>query len=108
MDWLHTQQKTHCRATFCFETWRTINGRNGRHDMSDTPRRFPAPWSVEVLPGGFKVVDANGIGLAYCYARDDLAEKTIGAQHLKPDEARRIATNIAKLPHLLTGQKDGA
>lgn len=69
--------------------------------MSDAPRRFPAPWSVEVLPGGFKVIDANGIALAYCYARDDLTLKTGGGEWLTTDEARRIATNIAKLPHLL-------
>ena len=26
-------------------------------------RRFPAPWTVETLDGGFKVVDANGQAL---------------------------------------------
>jgi hypothetical protein len=24
-----------------------------------TDRRFPPPWTVEMLPGGFKVIDAN-------------------------------------------------
>jgi hypothetical protein len=24
------------------------------------PRRFPAPWTAEQIPGGFKVVDAAG------------------------------------------------
>ena len=72
--------------------------------MSDAPRRFPAPWSVEVLPGGFTVIDANGIALAYCYARDDLTLKTGGGEWLTTDEARRIATNIAKLPQLLGAQ----
>ena len=25
-----------------------------------TVRRFPSPWTVERLPGGFKVIDASG------------------------------------------------
>jgi len=41
-----------------------------------TSRRFPPP--VERLPGGFKVIDANG------HARQ-----------------RRLASNFAKLPSLL-------
>jgi|SRR6476646_2731270 hypothetical protein len=27
-------------------------------------RRFPAPWTVETIPGGFKVIDASGQSLA--------------------------------------------
>lgn len=69
--------------------------------MSEQPRRLPAPWSVEAIAGGFRIVDANGIALAYVYARDDLVEKTSGGQHLSTDEARRIASNIVKLPDLL-------
>ena len=30
-------------------------------------RRFPPPWTVEEIPGGLKVVDANGQSLAYVY-----------------------------------------
>jgi bifunctional non-homologous end joining protein LigD len=30
-------------------------------------RRFPAPWTVESLDGGFKIVDANGQTLTYVY-----------------------------------------
>ena len=33
-------------------------------------RRFPPPWTIERLPGGFKVIDANGQSLACFYARD--------------------------------------
>ena len=32
---------------------------------------LPPPWTVERLPGGFKVIDANGQSLAYFYAREN-------------------------------------
>ena len=52
------------------------------------------------MPGGFKVVDANGQSLAYCYGRETQADADI-AKVLTMDQARRIASNIAKLPALL-------
>jgi hypothetical protein len=67
------------------------------------PRRFPAPWTAEQIPGGFKVVDATGQPLAYIYARETQAQAD-AAKVLTPDEARRIAANIAKLPMLLAKQ----
>ena len=63
-------------------------------------RRFPPPWTVEPIPGGFKVSDANGQTLAYVYAREEEAASAV-AKVLTMDEARRIAANIAKLPQLL-------
>ena len=63
-------------------------------------RRFPPPWTVEEIPGGYKVIDANGQALAYVYARETERDVQI-ANVLTMDEARRIATNIAKLPGLL-------
>ena len=33
-------------------------------------RRFPAPWTVEALDGGF-IVDSNGQSLAYVYGHAD-------------------------------------
>ncbi len=65
-------------------------------------RRFPAPWTVEETPGGFKVVYASGQAIAYTYCRDT-AESAGTAKVLTKDEARRIAANIAKLPELLKG-----
>ena len=63
-------------------------------------RRFPPPWTVGRLPGGFKVIDANGQSLAYFYAREnDHDANTAGV--LTMDEARRMASNFAKLPALL-------
>jgi hypothetical protein len=59
-------------------------------------RRFPAPWTVEPIPGGFIVKDANAQSLAYVYADNRQITNT-----LTEDEARRIASNIAKLPEFL-------
>ena len=50
------------------------------------PRRFPPPWTVEQIPGGYKVLDANGQSNA------DIAKV------LTMDAARRIASNIASCP----------
>ena len=65
-----------------------------------TNRRFPPPWTVIQLPGGFKVIDASGQSLAYFYAREnDNDAGTAGV--LIMDEARGLASNFAKLPQLL-------
>jgi hypothetical protein len=63
-------------------------------------RRFPAPWTVERIDAGFKVVDANGQSLAYVYGYANPRDAGV-ANALTLDEARRITANIAKLPKLL-------
>jgi hypothetical protein len=65
-----------------------------------TDRRFPPPWTVEKIPGGLVVRDADGQSLAYVYYRENDSESRM-AKVLTEDEARRIAANIAKLPGLL-------
>lgn len=65
-------------------------------------RRFPAPWRIERLPGGYRVADGTGVALAYVYCRADPSGGN--DQSLTPDEARRIAAQIARLPGLLGGK----
>jgi hypothetical protein len=72
-----------------------------------TERRFPPPWTVEKITGGLKVCDAKGQSLAYVYSRKHPADAgTAGV--LTEDEARRIASNIAKLPELLASKFSSA
>jgi hypothetical protein len=68
---------------------------------SSATRRFPPPWDIIQTPGGYQVVAANRVTVAWVYSRDDLARTSGGSQWLTDDEARRIATGIAKLPNLL-------
>jgi len=70
-------------------------------------RRFPPPWRVEQIPGCYKILDANGQSLAYVYGRETRADADT-AHVLTMDEARRIASNIAKLPTYLSANPEAA
>jgi hypothetical protein len=62
--------------------------------------KIPSTWTVEKIPRGLKVTDANGQSLAYVYSRENPNAAHM-AKVLTEDEARRIASDIAKLPTLL-------
>jgi hypothetical protein len=42
--------------------------------MAEPPRRFPAPWRADKVPGGYVVRDATGQALAYLYGRETEAD----------------------------------
>jgi hypothetical protein len=68
--------------------------------MTEPPRRFPAPWRADKVPGGYVVRDAAGQALAYLYGRETEADAR-QAKVLTNDEARRIAINVARFWKLL-------
>jgi hypothetical protein len=57
--------------------------------------RFPAPWSSEKIPGGYAVRDAERKVVAHIYGQDAPINVS---KALTLDEAREMATYIAKLP----------
>jgi hypothetical protein len=65
-----------------------------------TPRCFPPPWSVKEQAACFVVTDGAGQKLAYVYFEDEPGRRS-AAKLLSKDEARRIASNIARLPELV-------
>jgi hypothetical protein len=70
-----------------------------------SPRRFPVPWIIRPLRfgAGYEVRDARGQRLVLIEAHEnDFAAYNIGVLTL--DEARRIATGVARLPGLLQDQ----
>jgi hypothetical protein len=68
-------------------------------------RRFPKPWSVEPIPRGYRVLDANGIVLAHVYGQPDGAIADSDTR-LTNDEARRISKLLARLRDLVELEKD--
>jgi hypothetical protein len=64
------------------------------------PSRFPPPWSIVELEESFAVRDANGFTITWVHFRE---REVIGtnAERLTKDQARRLASGIARLPDLM-------
>ena len=69
-------------------------------------RRFPPPWTAHSNEDAYWVQDAQGKKFAFTYYRQiGYAGLNTDVRHT-PDEARRIASNIAKPPELLGRKED--
>jgi hypothetical protein len=62
-------------------------------------RRFPPPWTSEETE---TLRDSTSRALAYVYYEEEPGRRT-SANLLTKDEARRIASNIARLPQFRMG-----
>jgi hypothetical protein len=63
--------------------------------------RFPPRWTAEEYRGiSYIVRDANNFPVAYVYFETEPGRRA-AAHLMTKDEARKIATGIAKLPELL-------
>ena len=58
--------------------------------------RFAAPWAVEEIPAGFRVVDKSGTTLAYVYAPDERSRSSMSTA-LTRAEGLAIAWAIMRL-----------
>jgi hypothetical protein len=68
-------------------------------------RRFPRPWRFEPIHGGYRVIDANGLGLAHVYGQPPAAI-VFSDKRLTNHEAEKIARLIARLPELVEIERD--
>ena len=66
-------------------------------------RRFPAPWTVEAIDAGFKIIDANGQSLAYVYGRETKADAdiakmlTMAFERCRPNARRQLFFWVRRL-----------
>jgi hypothetical protein len=69
------------------------------------PRRFPAPWTYDDTGSSFVVSYAAGRALCYLYYEEEPTRRDV-VKCLSREEARRIAKAIARLPELITAEKE--
>lgn len=63
------------------------------------PKLSP-PFTVDELPTCFKVMDGQGVPVAYCYFRGEGVNLAAG-EWMTKDQARAMAHQITRLPELL-------
>ena len=69
-------------------------------------RKFPPPWNVEPISGGFVVKDSTGVPLTYIYAdTGKMVSASYAHEKLTVDEAFLIARWISRLPKLISESK---
>ena len=69
-------------------------------------RRFPPPWKVLPIAGGFTVQDTNGTALCYVYADNNkMTSVSYSHEKLTVEEAFLLARWISRLPELITQRR---
>jgi hypothetical protein len=86
---------SHSRGVDAFQddVWQSRDNPAARDE-----RTFPGPWSVNQIPQGYRVLDANHRVLAYVVTDD---KDTKNKSSLTLEEAWRIARVISSLPDLI-------
>src|SRR5262249_50124289 len=97
-DQIRSRHQSHHRQGARAHRPRVVPAARRRGDRMT--RRLPPPWHADKFSGGYVVRDANGFAVAYVYGRSTEAE-ALEAKQMTMDEARRVASNIAKLPDML-------
>jgi hypothetical protein len=60
--------------------------------------RYPSPWHIDELSGGYRVVSSNGFTLAWIYSADGIA-RSADPHKLTHREALAMAKAIAGLTY---------
>jgi hypothetical protein len=82
--------------------------RQRRRSLSSQPCRsavFHRPLRFEPIPGGYRVIDANGLPLAHVYGQPPDAV-AFSDKRLTDDEAEKLARLIVRLPELIELERD--
>ncbi|PKR90885.1 hypothetical protein CXZ10_05940 [Pleomorphomonas diazotrophica] len=66
--------------------------------------RMPTPWTAIEHKESFEVRDASGQTLAYIHFEDELQRRR-STRRISKDMARRLASQICKLPGYITKAK---
>jgi hypothetical protein len=68
--------------------------------MQPSPKLFARPWRLAENAESFGIEDAGGRPLAFVYFEDESVRATT-LKRMSKDDARRLATQIERLPELL-------
>jgi hypothetical protein len=68
-------------------------------------RRFSRPWRFEPIPGGYRVIDANGPALAHVYGQPPSAV-AFSDKRLTDDETEKLARLVVRLPELVELERE--
>jgi hypothetical protein len=67
--------------------------------------RMPAPWAAIEHPESFEVRDASGQRLVYIYFEDEPGRRRATGR-ISKEMARRLASQITKLPKYIANARD--